>query len=79
MVGPGAMDEALEAAEAVEGTELEGILVTLLRVIGAIMVLAGLGLWLFTSMSILWTPALLIIVGIVFITIPGLAFELLGA
>jgi hypothetical protein len=79
MVGPGAMDEALEAAEAVEGTELEGILVTLLRVIGAIMVLAGLGLWLFTSMSVLWTPALLIIVGVVFITIPGLAFELLGA
>ncbi|WP_254821085.1 hypothetical protein [Haloglomus halophilum] len=73
------MDEALEAAEAVEGTELEGILVMLLRVIGAIMVLAGLGLWLFTSMGILWTPALLIIVGIVFITIPGLAFELLGA
>jgi hypothetical protein len=79
MVEPGAMDEALEAAEAVEGTELEGILVTLLRVIGAIMVLAGLGLWLFTSMSVLWTPALLIIVGVVFITIPGLAFELLGA
>lgn len=72
------MDEALEVAEAIEGTELEGILVILLRVIGAIMILAGIGLWLFTSMSLLWMPALLIVVGIVFLTIPGLAFELIG-
>jgi hypothetical protein len=72
------MDEALEAAEAVEGTELEGPLVMLLRVIGAIMILAGLGLWLFTEMTLLWVPALLVIVGIVLMTIPGIAFELLG-
>jgi hypothetical protein len=72
------MDEALEAAEAVEGTELEGPLVMLLRVIGAVMILAGLGLWLFTEMTLLWVPALLVIVGIVLVTIPGIAFELLG-
>jgi hypothetical protein len=73
------MEEALEAAEAVEGTELEGILVMLLRVIGAVMVLAGLGLWLLTSATLLWAPALLVVVGIVLMTIPGIAFELLGA
>ncbi|WP_276258774.1 hypothetical protein [Haloglomus litoreum] len=72
------MDEALEAAEAVEGTELEGPLVMLFRVIGAIMILAGLGLWLFTEMTLLWVPALLVVVGIVLVTIPGIAFELLG-
>lgn len=78
MIGTTVMDEALEAAEAVEGTGLEGPLVMLLRVVGALMILAGLGLWLFTEMTLLWVPALLVVVGIILVTIPGIAFELLG-
>lgn len=72
------MDEALDAAEAIADSELEGAVVMLLRVVGALMLLAGFGLWLFTAADLLWIPALLIVGGTILVTIPGIAFELLG-
>lgn len=72
------MDEALDAAEIIADSELEGAVVMLLRVVGALMLLSGLGLWLFTAADLLWIPALLIIGGTILVTIPGIAFELLG-
>ena len=64
------MDEALEAAEVVADSELEGVIVWLLRIIGVLMILAGLGLWLSGSMPLLWIPAGLIVVGLGLIVAP---------
>jgi hypothetical protein len=66
------MDEALEAAEVVADSGLEGVVVWLLRLLGVVAVLAGLGLWLLTDAGLLVLPALLIVVGIVLIAVPGL-------
>jgi hypothetical protein len=66
------MDEALEAAEVVADSGLEGVVVWLLRLLGIVAVLAGLGLWLLTDAGLLVLPALLIVVGIVLIAVPGL-------
>jgi hypothetical protein len=76
------MDEALEAAEVVADSELEGAVVWLLRIVGVVLVLAGVALWLVGGESLLagllWLPALTILVGVVLLTVPGIAFELLG-
>lgn len=64
------MDEALEAAEVVADSELEGAVVWLFRILGALMILAGLGLWLTGTMSLLWIPAGLIVVGLVLAVAP---------
>jgi hypothetical protein len=64
------MDEALEVAEVVADSELEGAVVWLLRILGIVAVLAGLGLWLLTDMGLLVLPALLIVVGLVLLVAP---------
>lgn len=70
------MDEALEAAEVVADSELEGAVVWLFRIIGALMILAGLGLWLTGTMSLLWVPASLIVVGLVLVVAPQVLLAL---
>lgn len=70
------MDEALEAAELVAESELEGVVTWLLRVVGLLAVLAGLGLWLFTEMGLLLLPALLIVVGAVLVVAPSVLLAL---
>jgi hypothetical protein len=70
------MDEALEAAELVADSELEGAVVWLLRVVGLVCVLAGLGLWLFTEAGLLVLPALLVVVGVVLVVAPGILLTL---
>lgn len=64
------MDEALEVAEVVADSELEGAFVWVLRILGILAVLAGLGLWLLTDMGLLVLPVLLIVVGIVLLVAP---------
>lgn len=64
------MDEALEVVEVVADSELEGAFVWLLRILGILAVLAGLGLWLLTDMGLLVLPALLIVVGVVLLVAP---------
>ncbi|MFC5366544.1 hypothetical protein [Salinirubrum litoreum] len=64
------MDEALEVVEVVADSELEGAFVWLLRILGVLAVLAGLGLWLLTDMGLLILPALLIVVGLVLLVAP---------
>ncbi|WP_348609182.1 hypothetical protein [Halobaculum rarum] len=71
------MDEALEAAEAIADSELEGAVVWVFRVIGILAALAGIGLWLFTQSGLLWLPAILIAVGILLAVIPGILLELI--
>jgi hypothetical protein len=64
------MDEALEVVEVVADSELEGAFVWLLRILGIVAVLTGLGLWLLTDMGLLVLPALLIVVGLVLLVAP---------
>jgi hypothetical protein len=70
------MDEALEAAELVAESELEGVVTWLLRVVGLLAVVAGVGLWLFTEMGLLVLPALLIAGGLVLVVAPTVLLAL---
>ena len=70
------MDEALEVAEFVAESELEGIVTWLLRAVGIVAVLAGLGLWLLTDAGLLVVPALLIGTGLVLLVVPQLLLAL---
>jgi hypothetical protein len=65
------MDEALEVAEVVADSELEGAVVWLLRLLGIVAILAGLGLWLLTEAGLLWLPAILVAVGLVLVVAPS--------
>ncbi|MBX0321961.1 hypothetical protein EGH21_02830 [Halomicroarcula sp. F13] len=65
------MDEALEVVEVVADSELEGVVTWLLRLVGLVALLAGLGLWLFTEMGLLVLPALLMFVGVVLLVAPS--------
>lgn len=66
------MDEALEVVEVVADSELEGVVTWLLRLVGLVALLAGLGLWLFTEMGLLVLPALLMFVGAVLLVAPSI-------
>jgi hypothetical protein len=70
------MDEALEVAEVVADSGLEGAVVWLLRILGGLAILAGLGLWLLTDAGLLMLPALLIVVGIVLLVAPSVLLVL---
>jgi hypothetical protein len=70
------MDEILEVVELFADVgELAGLL---FRALGVIAILAGIGIWVFTDITIL-VPALLVVVGLALIIIPELllsVFEL---
>lgn len=70
------MDEALEAVELVADSELEGAFTWLLRIIGLLALLAGIGLWLFTEMGLLVLPAVLMVVGLVLLVAPSILLAL---
>ena len=65
------MDEVLEVVDVVADSELEGVLTWLLRLIGLVVLLTGIGLWLFTEMGLLVIPALLIVAGLVLLVAPS--------
>jgi hypothetical protein len=58
------MDEVLEVLEVAEVFGLDGVVSWLFRIVGFLVVLAGLGLWLFTDMGLLVLPAAMIVVGV---------------
>jgi len=58
------MDDVLDFVDIVADSELEGAFVWLLRLVGLLAVLAGLGLWLLTDMGLLVVPLALIVVGL---------------
>ena len=70
------MDEALEAAEVLADSGFEGAFVWLLRIVGIAVLLGGLGLWLFTEAGLLVLPAVLMVVGLAMIVVPGVLLEL---
>ncbi|WP_435146967.1 hypothetical protein [Halobaculum sp. P14] len=70
------MDEVLEAAELVADSGFEGAVVWLLRIVGALLVLGGLGLWLLTEAGLLWVPAVLIVAGVILAVVPQVLLSL---
>ncbi|WP_327052556.1 hypothetical protein [Halomicrococcus gelatinilyticus] len=70
------MDEVLEVADVIAESGLEGALTWLLRVVALMVILAGVGLWLFTDMGLLVLPAALMAVGVVVMVAPEVLFTL---
>ena len=70
------MDEALEVVDVLADSGLEGAITWLLRLVGLVAVLAGLGLWLFTEMGLLFVPAALIVLGLVLLVAPTILLAL---
>lgn len=65
------MDDALEAVDVVADSGFEGIVSWLLRLVGLVLLLAGLGMWLVTEMGLLVLPALLMFAGLVLLVAPS--------
>lgn len=65
------MDEALDAVELLTEFGLEGTVAWLLRLVGLVALVAGVGLWLFTEMGLLFVPAALLVVGVVLLVAPS--------
>ncbi len=66
------MDEVLEVAEFATDAGFEGVFVWLFRLLGLVLVLAGLGLWLLGDAGLLWLPAVLLVAGVVLAVVPDL-------
>jgi len=65
------MDEVLELVDLVADSALEGVFVWLLRLVGMLAVLSGLGLWLLTDMGLLVLPLVLIVGGLALLVVPS--------
>lgn len=70
------MDEVLEAVDVIADSGLEGVVTWLLRVLGLVALLAGLGLWLFTDAGLLVLPAVLIVAGLALLVAPEVLLAL---
>ena len=70
------MDEALEVVDVLADSGFEGAITWLLRLLGLVAVLAGLGLWLFTEMGLRILPAALIVLGLVLLVAPSILLAL---
>ncbi len=70
------MDEVLEVVELAADAGFEGVFVWLFRLLGAVLVLAGLGLWLLADFGLLWLPAILLVAGVVLAVVPSLLLSL---
>jgi len=64
------MDEVLDVVELVADSGLEEAVAWVLRLIGVVALLAGVGLWLLTEMGLLWLPAILIALGLFLLVAP---------
>jgi len=70
------MDEVLEVVDVAADFGLEGVVRWLLGAVGLLLLLGGLGLWLFTEMGLLVLPAGMIVVGLVLVVAPSVLFFL---
>ncbi|MFC4448901.1 hypothetical protein [Halorussus aquaticus] len=69
------MDEALEVLDLVADSGLDGVVTWLLRLLGLLALLAGVGLWLFAEVGLL-VPALLVVGGLVLLIAPTVLLAL---
>ncbi|AGN01294.1 hypothetical protein L593_06735 [Salinarchaeum sp. Harcht-Bsk1] len=63
------MDEILDVAELVVDSGFEEAIAWLLRIVGILCILAGIGIWLFVDVTIL-VPIGLIVLGLLLVAIP---------
>ena len=66
------MDEVLEVVDIVADLGFEGVVTWVLRLVGLVAILAGLGLWLLTEMGLLVIPAALMVGGLVLLVAPSI-------
>lgn len=71
------MDEILDIVDLVADFGAEGIMMWILRIIGLLAFLVGIGLWVFTDMGVLVLPAILIFAGLVLVVVPQVALTLI--
>lgn len=69
------MDELLDVLDLLGDSGLEGVITWVFRIIGVLAILAGLGVWLFTDLT-LFIPVILIVGGLFLVAIPGILLEL---
>ena len=69
------MVELFEVLDLLADSGLEGAVTWLFRILGVLSILAGIGIWLFTEITLL-VPIVLIVAGVVLIAVPGLLLEL---
>ena len=70
------MDEILDVADVVADLGLEGVASAIVRLVGLVALLAGVGLWLLTDAGLLVVPALLILAGLVLLVAPSVLLAL---
>lgn len=69
------MDEILDVLDLLADSGLEGVITWVFRILGLLAILGGIGVWLFTDIT-LFVPVVLIVVGLVLIAVPGILLEL---
>jgi hypothetical protein len=65
------MEEALDVIDVLADSGLEGAVTWTLRLVGLVLLLGGLGLWLFTEMGLLFLPAVALVVGAILLLAPS--------
>jgi len=70
------MDEILDVVDVVADLGLEGVASAIVRLVGLVALLAGVGLWLLTDAGLLVVPALLILAGLVLLVAPSVLLAL---
>jgi hypothetical protein len=70
------MDEILDVVDVVADLGLEGVASAIVRLVGLVALLAGLGLWLLTDAGLLVVPAILIVAGLVLLVAPSVLLAL---
>lgn len=71
------MDELIEVADVLVDGGLDGVVTTLVRLVGLVALLAGAGVWLLTDAGLLVVPAALLLAGVVLLAVPGVLVGLL--
>lgn len=69
------MDELLDILDLLADAGLDGVFTWIFRVLGVLAILAGIGVWLFTDLSLI-VPVVLVVAGLVLVVIPGILLEL---
>jgi hypothetical protein len=70
------MDEILDVVDVVADLGLEGVASAIVRLVGLLALLAGVGLWLLTDAGLLVVPAILIVAGLVLLVAPSVLLAL---
>jgi hypothetical protein len=68
------MDELVDVFDVAADLGLDGALEWLLRLVGVLLVLAGIAVWVLTDLTVL-VPAALVVVGVLLLVLPGILVD----